>query len=131
MSNAMNLGSFVLVLASAAAVAVLPNSATAQSRTSISYHQAIGFVRPEAHGAASEPGLDARLSRSSNRIQHGVIGAVTGAMVGSGLGYAYVAMHCDNGVTCDATRAVLAGAVIGVALGVIVEYAIRSWPARP
>jgi enoyl-CoA hydratase/carnithine racemase len=65
---------------------------------------------------------------SPSRIQHGVIGAVSGALLGGGLGYAYVAMHCDNGVSCNATRAVLTGAAIGAAVGVVLEYAIRSWP---
>jgi len=122
----MNLRSLVRVLALAVAIALLPSFATAQRRASIVYHPAVGLTRPEAHKAASKGETDAHLIPSSNRIQHGVIGAVTGAIVGSGLGYAYVAMHCDNGFTCDATRAVVTGAVIGIAVGVIVEYAIRS-----
>jgi enoyl-CoA hydratase/carnithine racemase len=118
----------LVVLASTFAGANLPTLAMAQSRSSVVYERAVGVGPSEARGTSTG---DARSNASTNTIQHGVIGAVSGAIVGAGLGYAYVAMHCDNGVSCNATRATLTGAAIGAAVGWVVEYAIRSWPPRP
>jgi len=62
--------------------------------------------------------------------RHGVIGAVSGAIVGGGLGFLYMVSHCDNGVCSFPTRAVLTGAAAGAVVGMIVEYGIRSWPEQ-
>ena len=53
------------------------------------------------------------------------IAGVIGAVVGTGLGYAYVAIHCETGVACDGTRAELTGALAGAAVGVIIEFFIQ------
>jgi hypothetical protein len=109
----------------------LPHAAAAQSSAPVVYAHPVGFspaARKESTGSSD---AEARAIGSANRIQHGVIGAVSGALVGGAAGYAYVAMHCESGVPCSHARAVLTGAAVGAVLGVIIEYVIRSWPHGP
>jgi hypothetical protein len=63
---------------------------------------------------------------AQDEMPHGLIGAVSGAIVGGGLGYLYAGAHCDNGVACNATRGILTGATAGAAVGVVIEYFVRN-----
>jgi hypothetical protein len=61
-----------------------------------------------------------------SEIRPGVLGAGIGAVVGGVLGWASVAIHCDNGVSCNSPRAIVTGAAIGAVLGLFVEWFVRS-----
>jgi hypothetical protein len=67
------------------------------------------------------------VKKDSNRgLPHGLVGATIGAIAGGAIGYARVQMYCDGADPCNATRSTLAGAAIGAAVGVLVEYVIRN-----
>jgi hypothetical protein len=71
--------------------------------------------------------IGAIVNRSSiDEMPHGAIGAASGAIAGAALGYLYVAMHCEQGISCNATRGMLTGAAAGAIVGVIIEYFVRN-----
>jgi hypothetical protein len=94
----------------------------AQSRASVLYLHPAGL-------AASTTAVETTAA-SSTDIPHGLIGGVSGAIVGGALGYLWMDMQCDNDVCGPATRPVLTGAAVGAVIGIIVEYGIRSWPEK-
>jgi hypothetical protein len=65
-------------------------------------------------------------TREDGGLPHGLIGAVSGAIVGGGLGYFRMAMYCDNGVDCNLARPILIGAAAGAIVGVVIEYFVRN-----
>lgn len=111
-------------------VVIATQVAGAQSPASLVYSQPVAFTasRFDANASRSHPvgATDAPLGDA----RHGVIGAVSGAIVGGGLGFLYMVSHCDNDVCSFPTRAVLTGAAAGAVVGMIVEYGIRSWPEQ-
>ena len=107
--------------------ALIPPEIAAAQRASVLYDHPIALTAT-LNGENATRFADTRTLHAAGGIRHGVIGAISGAIVGGALGYAWVGMHCDNGISCNATRPVLTGAAIGAVIGMIVEYGIRSWP---
>jgi len=87
----------------------------------------IGLPIPARHGFSAVPLVGAHLkSASHSDLPHGVTGGTIGAIVGGAIGWLSFRIHCESGSPCPITRSTLTGAAIGAALGVLVEYAIRS-----
>ena len=62
---------------------------------------------------------------SPGGLPHGVIGGSIGAVLGSALGYLRVDMNCETN-NCDHMGSVLAGALIGAGVGIVLEYFVRN-----
>lgn len=81
---------------------------------------------PARLGFSAGPLVDAHLkSASDSGLPHGVTGGTIGAIVGGAIGWLSVRIHCESGPPCPTTRSTLTGAVIGAALGALLEVAIR------
>jgi len=70
-------------------------------------------------------GVLALKADSPGGLPHGVIGGSVGAVLGSALGYLRVEMYCETN-NCEHTGSVLAGALIGAGVGIVLEYFVRN-----
>jgi hypothetical protein len=113
-----------------------PSPPSAQLTTdTITYQAESSFREPDRLGivitalnSGGATSLNARFhaTRDDGGLPHGLVGAVSGAIVGGGLGYFQMAIHCDNGVECKPARAILIGAAAGAVVGVVIEYFVRN-----
>jgi hypothetical protein len=95
----------------------------------------IGFARGasvDTRGARKIQGYPvsrvATATSSVDEFQPGVLGGLIGAAVGGALGFVWARAQWDNGVEGPLARPVLTGAAVGAALGLFVEWVVRSGP---
>ena len=124
---AIGLGVLVSVGAGAQTVSAQTSVQAAAPRSESPLVRSSGVVMaPLRLGVSRTPWVTAQLKTESNKgLPHGVVGAAIGAIAGGTIGYARVQMYCDGADPCNATRSTVTGAVIGAALGALLEVAIR------
>jgi hypothetical protein len=100
------------------------SAAVGLPRTAVMSQQAV--IPQDAFYVARTLTIRSHATRDDAGLPHGLIGAVSGAIVGGGLGYLRMAMYCDNGVECKPAGAILIGAAAGAVVGVVIEYFVRN-----
>jgi hypothetical protein len=122
--NRLPVISFVLVsLLSGVSTIGMSQSTVAPALPGVS--GVLASPREEPPMALTPRAMMLRSPTMNNRITEGVIGGVVGAVIGGALSGALSAGACEHTKCDNVGRDAMSGVLIGAALGIIVELAIR------